>query len=242
MFSWTSAALSNVGKRRKINEDDFLERPDAGLWVVADGMGGYEAGDVASQAITQALEKLQPPSKMSDFVDEVESRLLDVNTELYEMARKRRSTIGSTVVALLAIESHCVALWAGDSRAYRYRAGQLEPLSQDHSHVEELIEQGLLLRDEAENHPDANVITRAVGAQDELFLDLDIYSVQDRDIFLLCSDGLYKEITESEIAEVLSKKRFNCQRAAQQLIALALSRKCKDNVTVVIIQAKARYK
>ncbi|TGO03699.1 hypothetical protein PN36_01665 [Candidatus Thiomargarita nelsonii] len=240
MFSWTSAALTDVGKRRKINEDAYLELVDTGLWVVADGMGGYEAGDVASQAIINGLKTTHPPNKMSVFVEEVENRLLNVNTQLYELATERRCTIGSTVVGLLAQQSHGVILWAGDSRAYRYRAGQLERISQDHSQVEELIEQGLLLPEEAETHPDANVITRAVGAQEHLFLDYEIYPVEHKDIFLLCSDGLYKEITESEIAEVLSKRLFNCHRAAQQLIDLALTRKCKDNVTVIVIQA--RYK
>jgi protein phosphatase len=240
MFSWTSAGLSDVGNRRKINEDDYLERPEIGFWVVADGMGGYEAGDVASQTIIQGLKTVQAPPKMSAFVDDVENRLLDVNTQLYKLAKERQCTIGSTVVALLALQSHCVVLWAGDSRAYRYRAGQLEPLSQDHSRVEEMIEDGLLSREEAEYHPDANVITRAVGAQEQLFLDLDIYPVQNKDIFLLCSDGLYKEITDSKIAEVLSKRRFDCENAAKTLIDMVLSRKGRDNVTVVVIQA--RYK
>lgn len=234
-FQWTSAGISDVGKIRKINEDAFTDRPETGLWVVADGMGGHDAGDFASQAIVESLSQVEPNPQLSLLIDEVEDRLLQVNQSLIEEAAKREepTTIGSTVVALLAVKNHCACLWAGDSRAYRLRDGQMTPVSQDHSQVEELIEQGLLLREDAEAHPAANVITRAVGAAEELFIDVELVELQDGDRFLLCSDGLFKEVSEPEIAQYM--QRGSCQDVCHDLVELALERGSRDNVTVVTI-------
>ncbi|HHJ15159.1 MAG TPA: serine/threonine-protein phosphatase [Gammaproteobacteria bacterium] len=227
--------MSDVGKIRSINEDAFADRPDAGLWVVADGMGGHDAGDFASQAIIDSLSQVGPQQRLSTFIDEVEDRLLQVNQVLIETAAQREepTTIGSTVVALLAVGDYCACLWAGDSRAYRLSGGQMQPVSQDHSQVEELIEQGMLLREDAESHPAANVITRAVGAAEELFVDVELVELQDGDRFLLCSDGLFKEVSEPEIAQYM--QRGSCQDVCRELVDLALERGSRDNVTVVTI-------
>lgn len=234
-FQWTSAGITDVGKIRKINEDAFADRSEIGLWVVADGMGGHDAGDFASQAIIGSLSQVEPNQQLSLFIDEVEDRLLEVNKALIDEASKREepTTIGSTVVALLAVGNYCACLWAGDSRAYRLRDGQMTPVSQDHSQVEEMIEQGLLLREDAETHPAANVITRAVGAAEELFVDVELVELQDGDRFLLCSDGLFKEVSEPEIAQHM--QRGSCQDVSHDLVELALERGSRDNVTVVTI-------
>lgn len=234
-FQWTSVGLSDVGKIRTINEDAFTDRPDTGLWVVADGMGGHHAGDFASQAIVDSLNQVGAQRRMSSFIEEVEDRLLQVNQMLIEEAAKREepTTIGSAVVVLLAVQNYCACLWAGDSRAYRLRDGQMHPVSQDHSQVEELVEQGLLLREDAESHPAANVITRAVGAAVELFVDVELVELQDADRFLLCSDGLFKEVSEPEIAQHM--QQGSCQDICHGLIELALERGSRDNVTVVAI-------
>jgi len=235
-FQWSSAGISVVGKIRTINEDAFADLPDTGLWVVADGMGGHDAGDFASQAIVESLKQIGPQQRLSAFIDEVEDRLLRVNQALVEEADKREepTTIGSTVVSILAVQNYCACLWAGDSRAYRLRDGLMQPVSQDHSQVEEMIEQGLLLREDAESHPAANVITRAVGAAEELFVDVKLVELQDGDRFLLCSDGLYKEVSEPEIAQHM--QRGSCQDICNDLVALALERSSRDNVTVVAIE------
>ena len=234
-FQWNSAGISDVGKIRSINEDAFADCPEAGLWVVADGMGGHDAGDFASHAIIDSLNQVGPQQRLSAFVDEVEDRLLQVNQVLIDAAGQREepTTIGSTVVALLAVQNYCACLWAGDSRAYRLSDGQMLPVSQDHSQVEELIEQGLLLREDAESHPAANVITRAVGAAEELFVDVELVELQDGDRFLLCSDGLFKEVSELEIAQHM--QRGSCQDVCHDLVELALERGSRDNVTVVTI-------
>lgn len=234
-FQWASAGVSDVGKIRKINEDAFADRPDIGMWVVADGMGGHDAGDFASHAIVDDLNLVEFPPRLSTFVDEVEDYLLQVNRRLIDEAAKRKppATIGSTVVVLLAVRNYCVCLWVGDSRAYRLRDGQLQAVSTDHSQVEEMIEQGLLLREDAEAHPAANVVTRAVGAAEELFVDVELLELQDGDRFLLCSDGLLKEVTELEMAQHM--QQGGCKDVCQRLVDLTLKRGARDNVTVVVV-------
>lgn len=234
-FRWVSAGVSDVGKIRKINEDAYTDRPDIGMWVVADGMGGHDAGDFASHAIIDSLKLVGLHRRLSMFVDEVEDCLLQVNRQLIEEAVKRTqpTTIGSTVVVLLAVQDYCVCLWVGDSRAYRLRDGQLQAVSQDHSQVEEMIEQGLLLREDAEGHPAANVVTRAVGAAEDLFVDVELLELQDGDRFLLCSDGLLKEVGEPEMARYM--QQGSCQNVCQRLVELTLQRGARDNVTVVVV-------
>lgn len=195
-FKWLSASLTNVGNVRKINEDACLDLPSRGLWVVADGMGGHAAGDVASQMIVETLRQIPAVDKLSGFVDVVEDCLLDANRKLYEMSRSgaEQRVIGSTVAALLAFENHCLCAWAGDSRIYRLRDGIFEQVTRDHSEVEEMIEQGLITPEAAAVHPSANIITRAVGGTSDLHLDLELFELQSLDRFLVCSDGLYKEL------------------------------------------------
>ncbi|MES9899260.1 MAG: protein phosphatase 2C domain-containing protein [Sedimenticola sp.] len=240
-FQWDSSAITHVGKVRKINEDACFERPESGLWVVADGMGGHSSGDLASSTIVTTLERLLLPDLLSDTVDLLEDNLQVINSQLLEEAMRRSgdTTIGSTVVILLAYETVCLLLWVGDSRAYRFRDGQLKQLTRDHTEVEELVEQGLLLRDDVENHPSANIITRAVGAMDELIVDLVDYAILEGDIFLLCSDGLNKEVTDREIAAMLSRPE-SMQEINQALIDLTLSRGARDNVSVVLTRAEKR--
>jgi serine/threonine protein phosphatase PrpC len=234
-FRWQSAATTDLGKVREINEDAYANCPEIGLWAVADGMGGHLAGDLASGTIVGALKRIEKPGKLSEFVDKVEDCLLDVNKRLVNQASSdgRSATIGSTVAILLAEQDHCVCLWAGDSRVYRLRDHKMQSITQDHSEVEEMIEQGQLLRENAEAHPAANVITRAVGAAEELFIDVELERLQDGDRYLLCSDGLYKEIAEEEICEYL--QRGSCSDACRELIGAALQRGSRDNVTALVV-------
>jgi protein phosphatase len=234
-FRWVSAAATDVGKIRSLNEDAYLDRPDIGLWVVADGMGGHDAGDLASRSVVESLAGIGRQANLGSYVDELRLRLLSVNRALREEAERRsESVIGSTVAALVAVGRHAVAVWAGDSRVYLFRDGTLRPLTHDHSQVEELIAEGSLTRDQAENHPAANVITRAVGGDDDLRLDAQIQEILDQDICLLCTDGLTKEVKEQEIAETL--RDSDPRLAPQLLVDLACRRGARDNVTVVAVQ------
>jgi len=234
-FRWVSAAAADVGTVRSLNEDAYLDRPDIGLWVVADGMGGHDAGDLASRSVVESLAGIGRQANLGSYVDELRLRLLSVNRALREEAERRsESVIGSTVAALIAVGRHAVAVWAGDSRVYLFRGGTLRPLTHDHSQVEELIAKGSLTRDQAENHPATNVITRAVGGDDDLRLDAQIQEILDQDICLLCTDGLTKEVKEQEIAETL--RDSDLRLAPQSLVGLACRRGGRDNVTVVAVQ------
>jgi protein phosphatase len=219
---------------RDVNEDAYLERSDLGLWAVADGMGGHTAGDVASGMICEALKSVKTPQALSEFLDEVEKRLLGVNDKLRAIAKLNESqTIGSTVAALIAQDRHAICVWAGDSRIYRCRGGQIFQITQDHALVEELVEKGILTRLQASSHPQGNLVTRAIGATDSLKLDLEIVELQPGDVFILCSDGLDKEVEPAEILEIAGQE--NDRSLSDTLVDLALSRGSRDNVTVVSV-------
>lgn len=234
-FNWESACQSHRGMVRKINEDACLTLPDCGLWLVADGMGGHSAGDLASRITVEALKDITTPNSLGAFVDEVRIRLQRVNTQLLkEAAQRGQQTIGATVVVLLAYQNHCVSLWAGDSRIYLYRNQQLHQLTRDHSQVEELIAEGILTREQAEEHPASNIVTRALGGENELELDVEIQELHENDTFLLCSDGLYKELSDEEIKNILSLNQ-GAQQTTQTLLDLALHHGARDNVTVTVV-------
>lgn len=235
-FRWDSATNTDTGKVRAVNEDASLALPARGLWVVADGMGGHDAGDVASNMIVDSLRDLPAHDDPADFLDEVEDRLLDVNLNLYETATNSPipRTIGSTVVALLVMGRHTVIMWAGDSRAYRLRNNELVQLTVDHSQVEMMVQTGELQRDQAESHPLANVITRAVGGSEDLYLDVELRQILDGDRYLLCSDGLYKDMDLETIARCLSQG--DCDDACNALMGEALGGDASDNITVAVVE------
>ena len=233
-FDWTSSACTDVGAVRELNEDAYLERPDLGLWLVADGMGGHLGGDVASQMVVSAMDSLAPPRSLSTFVEAVERRLVETNTRLRDYAERQEThTIGSTVVALLVHGEHAVCLWAGDSRLYRHRDGRLEQISQDHALVEELVERGVLTPEQAIDHPHGNLVTRAVGAADRLFLDVEIVPIQAGDLFILCSDGLEKEVAEEQMSVIALTS--DTSQLSHTLLAQALAIGARDNVTVITV-------
>jgi len=197
-------------------------------------MGGHHAGDVASQTVVNALADLDPPLELGAFVEQVAECLRQVNGELRERAaREGHGTMGTTVVALLAFGHRCACVWAGDSRLYRLRDGILAQLSRDHSAVEEYVAAGMS-REEAESGPWSNSITRAVGAHDDLEVDTAAHQLKEGDTCLLCSDGLYREVKEDEIARILHHSEP--AQAADRLVDLALERGARDNVTVVVVR------
>ncbi|HEY4299143.1 MAG TPA: protein phosphatase 2C domain-containing protein [Paraburkholderia sp.] len=236
-FRWTSSARSDAGRVREINEDACLDQPGPGRWAVADGMGGHAVGDLASRLVIDALSRLASPASMKTLVADARAQLQTANRQLRdEAARRQVQRIGSTVVVLLACDRFCSYLWAGDSRIYLYRAGQLRQLTRDHSQVEQLKSLGVLTDEEARHHPAQHMITRAVGATDVLELDDDAIEVADGDVFLLCSDGLSNELSDDEIVAVLaSAEREN---ASGELVELALARGGRDNITAVVVQAE----
>lgn len=235
-FRWVSAARTHVGLVREHNEDACLDRPERGLWAVADGMGGHARGDFASRLVIETLERLPAPDSLEHFVAAARQGLQAANRQLCQEASDRGvPIIGSTVVALSACGGQCAYLWAGDSRVYLFRQGRLILLSRDHSQVEELMAQGCLSPEAARHHPARHLITRAVGVAAELELDAGTLAVRDGDIFLLCSDGLSNELSEAEMAAALAGG--DCRQAAESLVDLALRQGGRDNVTAVVARA-----
>lgn len=235
--SWLTSATTHCGAVRNMNEDSLMSRTEDSFWAVADGMGGHDAGEVASEMITTALGKMDTQLDLPDFVDSIEDTLLEVHHEIrvYSRTHCDGRTMGSTVVAMFARGNLGVCLWAGDSRLYRYRGGMLEQVSEDHSQVNEMLSRGLITEEEAVNHPSSNVITRAVGATDTLYIDVTVFEMKPKDIYVLCSDGLYGALSHDEM---LSRLRLSSiENYANDFVNDALKNEARDNVTVVAVQA-----
>lgn len=233
---WLSFGASVVGHVRQHNEDALLVSPANGLWVVADGMGGHRAGDVASQAIVHQLAEIANIDSLDALSEQVCDRLMQINTELchYAASSYRGGVIGSTVVALLAKNNECNVIWAGDSRLYRFRHGQITQISRDHSLIDEIMQTHNVSRLAASLQAGANVITRAVGGHAELLLEQIRFTAQAGDRYLLCSDGLDKELSETEIAGLM--QTGDCQEVADNLINQALAKGGRDNITVIVVE------
>lgn len=233
MNRFRSDAVSHPGSVRSHNEDNYVDRPDIGLWAVADGAGGHEAGEVASAMIAEALSSIPAGLSAAELLAQVRLRISATHQALRDEAARRgpRATIASTLVVLLARDGHFACLWAGDSRIYLLRAGQLSQVTRDHSLVQELVDAGAISADEAEGHPRANVITRAVGADsDTVELEKISGRLMAGDRFLLCSDGLNKTLPDRDLEVLLAE-----DGAAQGLIDTALDRHATDNVTAITV-------
>ena len=236
---WLAATRTHPGNRRPSNEDAVMACSKESIWAVADGMGGHDAGDVASQSIADALFPESSESaeirSLADRVDWIEDRLLLVDQSLHEQAAEMGpgTVIGSTVVSLTIEGATGVALWAGDSRLYRLRNNCLEVVTRDHNPVADLLDSGAITEAEA-LASDTNVITRAVGGQRPLELDVAVFDVEPSDIFLLCTDGLYLELSSSEIIEILQQQ--DLEAAASELVELVLSRPARDNLSLLVLR------
>ena len=219
-----SAAISDVGRVRDENQDAFVERADDGLWLVADGMGGHQGGKMASQLVADSVKRVAVTDDVTAVARDVAAAIAAANAGLRSHGAVQPGFDGgSTVVALCVRGAEGIALWAGDSRLYRLRRGELKRLTRDHSVAEE-----------AGSAPgEANMLTRAVGGADTLALEELRLDIRPGDRFLLCSDGLYGELTPEEIAARLAAP--DCAAAANSLIALALEHGGGDNATAVVI-------
>ena len=237
-MAFECVSRTHVGLRRKVNEDSLLVRTERGLWAVADGMGGHEAGDVASAKVTEALLGLPIVYGLEALVGSAIAALQSVNHDLIELAGSTdiERSIGTTVVGLAIAGNRYSCFWAGDSRAYLLREGQLVQLSRDHSLVQSLMDAGMLTPAEAVDHPNANIITRAVGVAPDLQVETVGGEVQAGDQFVLASDGVTRLVDDRELAEELGTGTM--EEAADRLIEMVLARGAPDNATLVIVKVK----
>jgi protein phosphatase len=225
------ARASDTGKKRRRNEDSYVVAPP--LFAVADGMGGAQAGEVASKLAAAALEETDPGSISGP--EKVTSLIQEANRRVYERASSDPATSGmGTTMTVALVESDGVTIGhVGDSRAYLVRDGKLEQLTEDHSLVNELLKSGRLSREEAVMHPQRSVITRAVGTDPDVDVDAFTVSADAGDVFLLCSDGLTDMVGDDDILDVVERNRDDLDRATKALVSAANRGGGEDNITVI---------
>ncbi|AZR30957.1 PP2C family protein-serine/threonine phosphatase [Xanthomonas vasicola] len=233
--SYVSAGRTEQGNVRRQNEDAILLRDDLGLWAVADGLGGHSAGDLASRMVVDALGGLRRDGDLASFVDAIDAQLSQVNQQLRTLARARRvDVIASTVVVLVHDHDMLMCGWVGDSRAYAFEEGRLQLLNRDHvaGDKDDLTQVGRA------QHA-GGALTRAIGADDALYVDWTVCARRPGQHFLLCSDGINKELSDDEIATHCRRERQPSALLAR-LFDTALSRAGRDNISAVALRLAAR--
>lgn len=232
----TSHGITDVGNKRLHNEDACYTSDEKCLWFVADGMGGHNAGDFASQSLVRDITAFFTPDESLDqSVKALEEIIQQTNKDLIQKAAEfpGSTIIGSTIALLTTINNEGVVLWAGDSRVYRIRSGQIEQLTYDHSLTNDMIEHNIISPEEAETHPDANKITRAVGYDRNLILDYRKLSIKPGDRYILCSDGLTKDLTDKDILSIAGSG--STEPSNKELMKRALELGGRDNVTTITV-------
>lgn len=244
-----SVGASDLGRRRQVNEDAFLCDDELGLWVVADGMGGHAAGEVASNEAIDSIYGMVKRGKprLTDLTDSetrlrAAARLLEGSVQsatymIYAMSEldSRKSGMGTTISAMMAIGEFVVTAQVGDSRIYRVRDGEVEQLTEDHTLINWQLKQGIITLEEAKHSRHKNVITRAVGNRDYVQVDTGLVEIASNDIFLLCSDGLHGYLRSEEIPAYVAG---GGEDAVSALIQLANARGGKDNITAIIVEVE----
>lgn len=238
------SALTDVGLQRKNNEDAILSNPSTGLWLVADGMGGHAAGEVASEITGAIIDKAVKKGKTLD------QAINQAHQEVIKAASdgSGKHGMGSTVVALKSRGKHYQIAWVGDSRAYVFRSNQdqsdLQQLTTDHSYVQMLFQSGLINEEEMAHHPEKNIITQCLGSTELEKLKVDMVERQwhEDDWVLLCSDGLSDFVSPQDIHQCLEQNKLNIEQAAQALLNAALSAGGKDNISVILVAPPTGFK
>jgi serine/threonine protein phosphatase PrpC len=246
---------TDVGRRRKINEDSFLVSPEMSLYAVCDGMGGHNAGEVASRMATETISAFIERSavekeitwpwgldaNLSFDANRVKTAIRLANARVFQAAdnREELTGMGTTVVTALISGDVMTVGSAGDSRCYLVRGGELKQLTRDDSWVSAALGEGILNSDDVEHHPLRNVITKAVGARDAIDLDVLVHDLQPGDLVMLCSDGLHGMVSDQEIGRILQSSLDSLEEASARLIEAANEAGGRDNVTVVLLRRTA---
>jgi PPM family protein phosphatase len=228
-------AGTDTGRQRRANEDSLLAR--APLFVVADGMGGAQAGEVASRLAVESFEPGVHDARQPELA--LAALAQQANARIYELSHSNaeQAGMGTTLTAVYVGEREISIAHVGDSRAYRLRAGELLRLTEDHSLVDELLRQGRLTPEEAIEHPQRSVITRALGPEGTVEVDTRSYTARDGDVYLLCSDGLTTMLAEQQLASILVA-HTTLREAGEALIAAANEAGGRDNITVVLLRVE----
>ncbi|NTS75634.1 serine/threonine-protein phosphatase [Catenovulum sp. SM1970] len=237
--TWSSYSVTDVGKKRSVNQDSIYTNDEKQVWIVADGMGGHRDGDKASKAIVAAFEQVIWPEQLSERIKLIEQTMRQLNNELqvYSKESLDGQHIGSTIIALTVCQGMLATIWAGDSRCYRVNSERIQQISWDHSYIEEMLRQGHMKPEEAANSKFSNVITRAVGAHEDLYFDHALLPYDSGDFFVLCSDGLTAEVTDNEIYRLVSQWQCS-QQAIDILLQKTFDRGARDNVSIIIVNGK----
>lgn len=243
--------LTDIGQQRENNEDTMASDAEIGLVILADGMGGYRAGKVASEiaALTIVAElkemmqdfqpgQIDPDSGMQAEVQPFREAIAEANKAIYNVSCSQRQCagMGTTLVTALFTNDHVLVGHVGDSRMYRLRGGHLTQLTEDHSLLQEQVRSGLITPQQARQSQYKNLVTRALGIAPEVELELHEYAVQPEDLFLLCSDGLSDLVEDSDIQSVLSSLIADLELAAEKLVEMANANGGKDNISVILVR------
>lgn len=248
------ASATDAGAIRSLNEDSIAADSDLGLLVLADGMGGYKAGEVASSIATglvmdylkRMLSEMAPSpirsARLSPESLAVKSTVEKTNFAIYKTALtdSKYTGMGTTIVLILFHHDLATIAHVGDSRLYRLRQGRLELLTHDHSRLQEQVEMGLISSEDAKVSHNRNLVSRALGVEAEIKVDISEHNVQPNDIYLLCSDGLNDMVDDSDIELAMSELRANLPLAANQLVQMANDNGGHDNVSVLIAKVQDR--
>ncbi|UYZ84358.1 serine/threonine-protein phosphatase [Entomomonas sp. E2T0] len=233
-----SAARTDQGKVREKNEDAFINYPDRKIWAVADGMGGHDNGEIASRMVVEALADLELAQDFDERVKQITRSLRFVNKQLTQQDKtvvkgQLPPIMGTTVVALLIEDYRMACIWAGDSRCYLFRKGNIYQVTKDHAVWQELMDEQQLSMQEAQQQKGSFALTRAIGADEELSLGIVEMEITEGDRFLLCSDGIYQYVSYDQLYQAMSKASPNL--AIEQLFHDVLATEAKDNLTAIIV-------
>jgi serine/threonine protein phosphatase PrpC len=245
-------ARSDVGRKRKGNEDSLARNEEQHLYVVADGMGGHAAGEVASRVAVEAIEEFVAltggneeitwPFGLDETIsydgNRLKTAIRHANRKVLEATRERSELEGmaTTVAAVLVDDDVANIAHVGDSRIYLWSAGELRLLTSDHSWINEQVQSGVISAEQARSHPLRNVVTRALGGRSELVVDVQSRRMERNDVLLLCSDGLTTMVPDAEIARILAESDTDLAAAAQALVDAANERGGEDNITVLLVR------
>ena len=242
MTDFMMIGLTDPGMIRTENEDSIGTRPEAGLAVLADGMGGHQAGEVASKLAVDTIIKYLTDTYAADRKESPAKRISEAirraNATIFDTAHKHEeyAGMGSTIVTVMFRNGELVVGHVGDSRLYRFRQGKLEQMTEDHSVIQELVNRGLFTHEEARASVGKNLVTRALGVDADVLIDVNAVPLEPNDLYLLCSDGLNDVVNDEDIARILAVSSENLYTAAFKLVTLANQRGGPDNISVILIR------